>query len=132
MRMSASPAARPEEPAYARRIEQTVRTETAEFVRRIGTLSDDPDARQEVLKQTVRQVAGRLLEEFGDHYALAGQFRILSELAWLGPDALKAVSTGAASHSSETGHRSKVQVISARIPAPDDSCECAGRITTAA
>lgn len=58
-----------------------------------------------MLKQTVRQLAGRLLDEFGDHYALAEQFRILSELAWLGPDALRAVSNGAGSLSPEAAHQ---------------------------
>jgi RNA polymerase sigma-70 factor, ECF subfamily len=71
-------------------LETRIREETAEFVRRIGTLSDDPNRRPEVLEQTLRQLAGGLLDAFGDHYALAVQFQLLSELAWRGPDALRA------------------------------------------
>lgn len=105
MRASATFLARRQEQADSQPIEQTIQEEAAEFVRRIGTLSDDPNARREMLKQTVRQLAGRLLDEFGDHYALAEQFRILSELAWLGPDALRAVSNGAGSLSPEAAHQ---------------------------
>jgi hypothetical protein len=40
-----------------------------------------------VLKTAVREVSWRLLDEFGDHYALAEQLEIMSELAWRGADA---------------------------------------------
>jgi hypothetical protein len=67
-----------------------IREETAEFVRRIGALSDAPGVRSAVLERAVQEVAGHLLTEFGDHYALAQQLEIASRLAWCGPDAVHA------------------------------------------
>jgi len=77
-------------PRAAQPLETKVREETAGFVRRIGALSDEPGARNALLKQTVRELAGRLLIEFGDHYALAQELEIASRLAWCGPDAVRA------------------------------------------
>ncbi len=91
---SPMPAA-PPEPRADQPLAIKVREETAEFVRRIGALSDEPGTRSALVKQTVREVAGHLLTEFGDHYALAEQLEIASRLAWCGPDAVHA-----ATHSS--------------------------------
>jgi hypothetical protein len=75
-------------------LETKVREETAEFVRRIGRLSDEPAVRSTLLSRAVHEIAAHLLVEFGDHYALAQQLEIASRLAWCGPDAVHAAARG--------------------------------------
>ena len=68
-------------------MKDSIRAAAAAFACQIGSLSDDPDVRNTLLKMAVREVSWRLLDEFGDHYALAEQLEIMSELAWRGADA---------------------------------------------
>jgi len=71
-------------------IEHSVREAAAAFVRQIGNLSDEPEVRDSLLKTAVHEVAWRLLGEFRDHYRLAEQLAIMSQLAWLGTEAVQA------------------------------------------
>lgn len=80
-------------------LERSVREAAAAFVRQIGDLSQEPDVRDDLLKAAVHEVAGRLLDEFGDHRRLAEQLEIMGRLAGLGPDAFRAAGLG-------EGHRS--------------------------
>jgi hypothetical protein len=68
-------------------VKDSVREAAAAFACQIGSLSDDPALRDTLLKTAVREVSWRLLDEFGDHCALAEQLQIMSELAWRGADA---------------------------------------------
>lgn len=84
-------------------VKDSVREAAAAFACQIGSLSNDPDVRDTLLKTAVREVSWRLLDEFGDHYALAEQLQIMSELAWRGADAFWAA--GIANTPAHSGSR---------------------------
>jgi len=70
--------------------EDSVQAAASAFVRQIGNLSREPEVRDRLLKTAVHEVACRLLDEFRDPYRLAEQLAIVSQLAWLGTEAVQA------------------------------------------
>jgi hypothetical protein len=70
--------------------ETSVRVAAAAFVRQIGVLSHEPEIRDRLLKTAVHEVASQLLDEFRDPYRLAEQLAVMSQLAWLGTEAIQA------------------------------------------
>jgi hypothetical protein len=70
-------------------VEASVRVAAAAFVRQIGNLSHEPEVRDRLLKTAVREVTWQLLDEFRDHCRLAEQLAIMSQLAWLGTEAVQ-------------------------------------------
>jgi hypothetical protein len=70
--------------------EASVQAAASAFVRQIGNLSNKPEVRDRLLKTAVHEVACQLLDEFRDPYRLAEQLAIMSQLAWLGAEAVQA------------------------------------------